>query len=515
MSGALMQVVANAGNPHRLHNNSAMNIITHDCTFTSIRFATNNSFIIHRGCDVIKSIFFKFKMAALPAGWLYKNKWTTHAFESIELKIGEQTVLKYDRERLRLMNLIFPDDMRANSEHLTFDYSLTERMDLSLEPHETMFELDIRDVFNTNGIPIIALQYDSVSVNFTLGDFTDCVESYEGDDVPLPATNYILECVPQSVGIWMDLDTRRALVQMNHRLNTIHYELGTIVVNSQETCFTMGEAGICSSEYLHITNEDGSEIDRQVLDSIKIELNRESRFEISGFQSRHFMADYLPHPVRDNSTSQNLYYIAYNPPPQFSTLPLEPLASDTVFGLNLNRIDTNHMILTYNPHVPLPPRIKITIMRRLHNVFRIGNGGSGYDSAYRNRLYIRTANRRRVLNEVPVSAVPVPSNVPMVVSANAISIYANTFIAGDTFITIPPDDTMCVITLEPILENADVVQCQQCKKLCLLAAMNEWFKITKNCPHCRAHSDRVEFIVGKGNMSADIIYTPTNIPILI
>ena len=88
MSGALMQVVANAGNPHRLHYNSAMNIITHDCTFTPIRFATNNSFIIHRGCDVIKSIFFKFKMAALPAGWLYKNKWTTHAFESIELRLA-------------------------------------------------------------------------------------------------------------------------------------------------------------------------------------------------------------------------------------------------------------------------------------------------------------------------------------------------------------------------------------------------------------------------------------------
>ena len=72
------------------------------------------------------------------------------------------------------MNLIFPDDMRANSEHLTFDYSLTERMGLSLEPHETMFEFDIKDVFGENGIPLIALNHEAVSVNFTLGDFTDC-----------------------------------------------------------------------------------------------------------------------------------------------------------------------------------------------------------------------------------------------------------------------------------------------------------------------------------------------------
>jgi len=494
MSGALMQVVGNAGIPHRLHNNSAMNIISHDCTFRPIRFSTNNSFAITRSCDVIKSIFFKFKMAALPVGWVYKNKWTSRAFESIELKIGGQSVLKYDKERMRLMNLIFPDDMRANSRHLTFDYSLSERMDISLEPHETMFEFDIKDVFGENGIPMIALRYSDVNVNFTLENFADCVESYGGDDVPaLPATdNYIIECVPQSVGIFMDSEPRRALAQMDHAINIIHYQVGTIIVNNDETCFRMGEDGICSSEYLHITNEDGSEIDGQVLDFIEIYLNRQSRFNLSGFQSRHFMADYLPHPVRDNSTSQNLYYISHSPPPQFSTIPLGPLPTASVFGLNLDRIDNHYMILTYNP---LPPRIKITIMRRVHNVFRIGNGTSGYGDEYRDWLDIRTANRREVRNEVPV---PVPAPSVAVISANAISIYANTFVSCDTIIPIPLDDNMCVITLEPILENTDVVQCQQCKKLCLLEAMNEWFKIEKFCPHCRAHSDRVEFIVGKG-----------------
>jgi len=215
------------------------------------------------------------------------------------------------------------------------------------------------------------------------------------------------------------------------------------------------------------------------------------------------MADYLPHPVRDNSTSRNLYYIAHNPPPQFSTIPLEPLPTLNVFGLNLDRIDTHHMILTYNPVVPLPPRIKITIMRRLHNVFRIGNGGAEYAAEYSPTipLVVGRANRREVLNEVPVP-VPVPVPSVAVISATAVSIY--TFISCDTIITIPPDDNMCVITLEPIEENADVVQCQQCRKLCLLEAMNEWFKVQKSCPHCRAHSDRVEFIVGKGIMDIDI-----------
>ena len=206
------------------------------------------------------------------------------------------------------------------------------------------------------------------------------------------------------------------------------------------------------------------------------------------------MADYLPHPVRDNSTSQNLYYIAYNPPPQFSTLPLGPLASDTVFGLNLNRIDTNHMILTYNTHVP--PRIKITIMRRLHNVFRIGSGISGYDSEYRDRLDIRTADRRT--DSLPV-AMPnahyLPSPSPSTSTSSIVDVVL--FVPSDTIITIPLDDNFCVITLEPIEENADIVQCQECRKLSLMSAMNEWFKVSKTCPHCRV-SGGSAFIAGKG-----------------
>ena len=331
---------------------------------------------------------------------------------------------------------------------------------------------------------MIALRYNDVNVNFTLGDFTDCVESYDAHSydahlVGLDTTNYILECVPQSVGIFMDSEPRRALAQMEQAIHTIHYQVGTIIVNNDETCFKMGEDGICSCEYIHITNEDGSEIDRQVLDSIDIELNRQSRFNLSGFQSRHFMPEFLPHSVRDNSTSQNLYYIAFNPPPQFSTLPLEPLPTLNVFEVNLGRTDTNHMTLTYNPHVALPPRIKITIMRRLHNVFNIGSGGSGYASAYRERLDIRTADRRH-------------STQPIVVGAPSTS-----FLACDTVISLPSDENVCVITLEPLHDNTDVVQCPQCHKVCLLEAMKEWFKRQKCCPHCRAPSDRVQFITGK------------------
>ncbi len=80
----------------------------------------------------------------------------------------------------------------------------------------------------------------------------------------------------------------------------------------------------------------------------------------------------------------------------------------------------------------------------------------------------------------------------MVIRASSTS-----FLACDTVIPLPSDANVCVITLEPLHDDTDVVQCSQCQKVCLLEAMKEWFKIQKSCPHCRAHSDRVQFITGK------------------
>ena len=63
---------------------------------------------------------------------------------------------------------------------------------------------------------------------------------------------------------------------------------------------------------------------------------------------------------------------------------------------------------------------------------------------------------------------------------------------------IIPPDAVCVITLEPIGENVDIVRCVQCHKSCLMEAMNEWFKVSKTCPHCRAASrDYAIFFSGK------------------
>ena len=72
-------------------------------------------------------------------------------------------------------------------------------------------------------------------------------------------------------------------------------------------------------------------------------------------------------------------------------------------------------------------------------------------------------------------------------------------------ILITPDDT-CVITLESIEENANIVRCEQCYKSCLMTSMNEWFKVSKSCPHCRASmSEYAMYICGKAKYSINLV----------
>lgn len=514
--GALIHLVATG--PHDQQINNALDIITHTIN-TPIQFGQSNRFTISRSCDVIKSIYFKFKMAPLPVGWIYKNRWAEKALENIELSIGGQVVLKYTKEKQKIFNLIFPP--KNTNRHMNFDYTLEERCNLSLQPHETIFELDIQEIFG-NGIPVVSMAFHDIQVNFTLGNFEDCIEidrtifnetSVLGNIAPPlnPNLNYILECLPQSIGLFLDTDVRRTLAQTVSRFITKNYQIASTIVDSSETTFNINQDGICSAAYIHITNEDGTEIPNQIIDNLKVILNSSDRFNISGFQSRHQMTTLLPHPTLDNNTSQNLYYISYNSATyiQSTETPTQQQAQtqQNENGVNLSRIDSYKFNFRYNNTIPLPPRIKISVIHRNQNVFMVQSGMGGYrfsheesrimteaeSQAETERRQREQAERVEFLRNNPDSQ---PVFAPRVPSAPR----NLSFIPCDTLINIPPDDNSCVITMEPIELNSDVVQCNQCRKICMMEALNEWFKTSKTCPHCRAsHHGGSSFNCGKAN----------------
>ena len=524
--GALIHLVSTG--PHDQQINNALDIITHTINtsiqFGQIQFGQSNRFTISRQCDVIKSIYFKFKMAPLPVGWIYKNRWAENAFENIELSIGGHVVLKYTKEKQKIFNLIFPP--KNTNRHMNFDYTLEERRNLSLQPHETIFELDIKEIFG-NGIPVVSMSFHDVQVNFTLGDFEDCIEidrtifnetSVLGNIAPPlnPNLNYILECLPQSIGLFLDTEPRRTLVQTVSRFITKNYQIASTIVDSSETTFNINQDGICSAAYIHITNEDGTEIPNQIIDNLKVLLNgNNERFNISGFQSRHQIPSLLPHPTLDNNTSQNLYYISYNSDTyiQSTETPTTEQQTQTQHnenGVNLSRMDSYKFNLRYNNTIPLPPRIKISVIHRNQNVFMVQSGMGGYRFAHEeSRIMTETesqaeterrqreqAERAEFLRNNPASRPIFTARIPSTPSTPRNLL----FIPCETLINIPPDDNSCVITMEPIEANNDIVQCNQCRKICMMEAMNEWFKTSKTCPHCRAsHNGGSSFICGKAN----------------
>jgi hypothetical protein len=498
-AGGLLQLVAidigGLNNNELLYNNNAMDIITYECA-EPIRFDRTNSFIIVRSCDVIKSIYFTFKMAPLPPGWIYKNKWLNEAFERIELVIGGYSSVKYVKETERMLNLILQSNSTLNK-HLMFDYTLEERRVKSLQPHEVTFEFNIKDTFST-GLPLVTLTYNEVRVNFTLGYFTNCIECDEGGVAPntpwhmiTPAANYLIDCKAQIVGLQLQPNPRTLLVETPQYINSIQHQMASINVDSTETHFNVQQMGRCSAMHIHITNTDGSEIERPVLDSLRVVMNGIDRFNISGFQSRHLMPSFLPYQTRDNTESQNLYCISYHSETYGGRVSDLEIPRFRENSLNHSRIDAEQLIFTYNGSSTLPSRIKITIMHRVQNEFRIFNGtAQGFRYDYREpSISVRQEPVHRVVQ-------PLQQFIPTVINAFQPD--------NDMDIFIPPD-AMCVITLVQIGENADIVRCEQCHNSCLMEAMNEWFKVSKTCPHCRASSrDYAMYICGKSKGNAPL-----------
>ena len=474
--GAIAQLVANI-------SDNAMTIITHTLNSpTPVKFNQEaHRFIIARECDIIKTIFFTFKMAPLPAGWIYKKCWIKHAFEHLELGIGGRRVIYQTDQHSRLSELIFPPKSHA-SRDMSFDYTVEERRRKSLRMHEIIYEFDIKDVFGDMGISLIALSFAEVAVFFRLGSLLDCLERDPAVEALhfLPAGfNPIMEFLPQSVGLCLDHNSRDLVAQRSHHQNSIIYSLSNIKTTerSEQQSFCIRHTGICSASYIHITNEDGSEIDEQVLSKIEIGLSGITIFSLTGFQSRHQVRGWLPHLTQDNILSQNLYYISYHASPYLRSA---AGADQGESGINLTRIDRHQLSFIFDWSVYVPPHIKITIMHRMQNMFAVQRGIGGYREEVSIPVIIQEGTSR--LTRQPIHSTVVAHSI---------------FRGSKTPVYFSDAEGMCVITMEPIAKDTDVVQCQQCMQLAALEAMKEWFSRSKTCPCCRAKYPEVQFLAGK------------------
>ena len=86
--------------------------------------------------------------------------------------------------------------------------------------------------------------------DFNTRKYLDCIEidrtifnetSVLGNIAPPlnPNLNYILECLPQSIGLFLDTDVRRTLAQTVSRFITKNYQIASTIVDISETTFNL------------------------------------------------------------------------------------------------------------------------------------------------------------------------------------------------------------------------------------------------------------------------------------
>jgi hypothetical protein len=366
------------------------------------------------------------------------------------------------------------------NKELTFDYDENTRTKLSREEHEVIIEpINLKDVLCNNkiGIPLIKLVYHEVRIIVNFGSLDDCIEPIGDNPPPIINQNqYMLE--GDIIGLYTSYDTeeRRRIALSRAHYITKHNNTLSGIISKQHRFIGINVERICSAAYIHITDMNGNEIPRQVLNSIRLNINNcISKF--SGFQSRHQMRNNLPHITKPNNESKNLYYISY--------WPGRTNQRGAEQGLNLSHIDSYRFEIEFENWVPDDIQYKIHINHRSQNILRMMSGMAGLQFEYGN-------NRIIGIQDHPIETLP---------RALASLTFPNT----DQLIQVSADD-VCMISEKPFKNGELVDQCNQCKKVFTTAMLQQRLS-TRNpdehkCIHCSKEYNTNTFIRGKAHIVA-------------
>ena len=317
------------------------------------------AFIIDRVSvgDVLKSVHFRIKAAALPPGWVYKNQWVDRAFKSLTLESRSIPFIQTTQTQLRMRRLIWP----LPDKNMSFDFTLEERRAKSLAPHETIYEFEaIREA------TIISNYLGMSRLIVTLNSVYDCIEADPGfcPTPPIPADyNPIIEFDPYYTQLIVNNSALPCLtdeyrsknLNKKNRDSVVYQSCDTTLVLAPQETFSINQRGHCTVVYMYVTAADGGEIPYQAINSIRVNAHGVNLYELSGFQARHMTRQLLPHASVSNDRSHNMYYLPYCS--QFADI-------DDGF-LNLNII-TNYRVIIKCAESIINTEVKITFMHRIH-----------------------------------------------------------------------------------------------------------------------------------------------------
>lgn len=400
MGGGLMQLVAYGaqdvyltGDPeitffkaiYRRHTNFSVESIAQVFNGTT-GFGRKATVTVSRNGDLITNTFLEVKLPNLNTGsdthWRYRNNIGHSLIEEVELEIGGQRIDRHYGEWLDIWSeLSLPTEKKD-----MFDSEMISRFssNTSTTGDARTLYIPLQFFFNRNhglALPLIALQYHEVKINFTFAKISDLVYKTDALGAPLETqpTYGSIPDVPMSLYIdyvYLDSDERKRFAQSQHellieqlqftgdetaskngsyRLNFNHPVKELVWVVSQPTVSDRFNYGLAS--------------DSEPVTDANLQLNGHDRFDKR--EGSYFR---LVQPFQHHTRIPQKHIYVYS----FAVKPEEHQPSGTC---NFSRIDNATLKLSLSDKASAPGS-KVKIFATSVNVLRIlsGMGGLAYSN---------------------------------------------------------------------------------------------------------------------------------------
>ena len=392
MGGGLMQLVAYGaqdvyltGDPeitffkaiYRRHTNFSVESIAQVFNGTT-GFGRKATVTVSRNGDLITNTVLEVELPTLSNGWKWNSNVGHNLIEEVELEIGGQRIDRHYGEWLDIWSELSTPEAKKGR----FDSEMIRRVsdDAHCTGEASTLYVPLQFFFNRNhglALPLIALQYHEVKINFTFAKLADlCHYGGTGATPTLPSVTE----PPMSLYIdyvYLDTDERKRFAQSQHELL-----IEQLQFTGDETPMTNGSYRLNFNhpvkELVWVVtqpkdgdkfNYDKAGID-DVVTSANLQLNGHDRFdERKGSYFR------LVQPFQHHTRipEKNIYVYS------FAVKPEEHQPSGTC---NFSRIDNATLKLKIDSGAAAVVGSKVKIFATSVNVLRIlsGMGGLAYSN---------------------------------------------------------------------------------------------------------------------------------------
>ena len=391
MGGGLMQLVAYGaqdvyltGDPeitffkaiYRRHTNFSVESIAQVFNGTT-GFGRKATVTVSRNGDLITNTVLEVDLPTLSNGWKWNSNVGHNLIEEVELEIGGQRIDRHYGEWLDIWSELSTPEAKKGM----FDSDMIRRVSgTDIKGDGSTLYIPLQFFFNRNhglALPLIALQYHEVKINFTFAKLSDlCHYAGTGATPAVPSVNE----PPMSLYIdyvYLDTDERKRFAQSQHELLIEQLQFTGDETPSANGSYRLNFNHPVKELVWVVTqpkdgdkfNYDKSDIDDVVV-SANLQLNGHDRFdERKGSYFR------LVQPFQHHTRipEKNIYVYS------FAVKPEEHQPSGTC---NFSRIDNATLKLKIDSDAAKVAGSKVKIFATSVNVLRIlsGMGGLAYSN---------------------------------------------------------------------------------------------------------------------------------------